>query len=74
MVKTYLNVWLGFFYLTVEHILIECGDFAEVRQRYDGAKNLQQLLQEISVTNIFAFLQEIGLFYRILKLLVHNDL
>ena len=24
-------------YLTVEHILIECGDFTEVRQRYYAA-------------------------------------
>ncbi len=36
--------------LTVEHILIECGDFTEVRQRYYDAENVQQLFQEISVT------------------------
>ena len=50
-------------HLTVEHILIECSDFAEVRRRYE-TENLQQLFHEISVTGIFAFLLEIGLFYR----------
>ncbi len=29
--------------LTVEHILIKCGGFVEVRQRYYDAGNLQQL-------------------------------
>ena len=37
--------------LTVELILIECGDFAEVR--------------ESSVIEVFDFLQEMGLFYGI---------
>ncbi len=49
--------------LTVEHILIECGDFAEVRQRYFDAESLQQLFQETNVTSVFDFLCEIGLFY-----------
>ena len=51
--------------VTVEHILIECGDVAEVRQRYYEAESLQQLFQQISVTYVFEFLHEIGLFYRI---------
>ena len=33
--------------LTVEHILIERGDFAEVRQRYYEAESLQQLFHEM---------------------------
>ena len=49
--------------LAVEHNLFECGDFAEVRQRYYEAENLQQLFREISVTDIFDFLWEIRLFY-----------
>ena len=51
--------------LTVEHILIEWGDFLEVRQRYFDAEGLQQLFQEIRVTHIFDFVSEIRLFYRI---------
>ena len=50
---------------TVEHILIECGDFADVRQRYYDAESLQRLFQEINVTYVFDFLGEMGLFYRI---------
>ena len=50
--------------LTAEHILIECGDSAEVRQRYYDAENLQ-LFQEISVTYVFDFLRGIGLYCRI---------
>ena len=50
--------------LTVEHVLIECGDFAEVRRHYE-ADSLQHLFQETNVTYVFDFLHEIGLFYRI---------
>ena len=39
--------------LPVEHILIECGDFAEVRQTYYDAESLQELFQEILVTYIY---------------------
>ncbi len=49
----------------MEHIRVECGDFAEVRQRYSEAESLQQLFQQINVTYVFDFVREIGLFYRI---------
>ncbi len=51
----------------MEHVLIECGDFAEVRQQYYEVESLQQLFIETTgnVTYIFDFLREIGLFYRI---------
>ena len=49
--------------LTLEHILIECRDFAEVGKRYYDAENLQQLFQEIGGTYVFDLLHEIGLFY-----------
>ena len=42
--------------LTVEHILTECGDLAEVRQRHYDDGNMRQLFQEISVTDEFDFL------------------
>ena len=59
--------------LTVKHILIECGEFAEDRQRYE-AENLQQLFQGTSVTDIFNFLWKIGLLYRLQELLVYDYL
>ena len=49
---------------TVEHILIECGDLSEVRQRYYDAETSQKLFYDFCVTYI-DFLHEIGLFYRI---------
>ncbi len=58
--------------LIVEYILIECKDFVGARQRYYNAENLQQLFQEISVTYVFDFLHEIGLFYRTLVLFVQD--
>ncbi len=51
--------------LTVEHVLIECVDIAEVRQQYYEADSSQQLFQETNITYVFDFLHEIGLFYRI---------
>ena len=51
--------------LTAEHILIECGNFPVVRERYGDAKNLQQLFMEISASYAFDVLSKIVLFYRI---------
>ena len=48
---------------TVEYILIECGDFAQVRQKCYDAGNLL-LFQEISDAYVLDFLHEIELFYR----------
>ncbi len=42
--------------LTLKHILIECGDFPEVRQRYCDAENLRRQFQENILTNVFDFL------------------
>ena len=46
-------------YVTVEHILIECGSFAEVKQRYYDFENIRQPFQEINVVGIFDYLQYI---------------
>ena len=44
---------------TVEHILIDRADFAEVRQGHWNGEILIYLFQEISVTEIFGFLWEV---------------
>ena len=51
--------------LMVEHILIESGDFMEVRKIYYGAVNIPQFFQKIRVTYVCDFLHEMGLLYRI---------
>ena len=42
-------------HLIVEHILIECEDFVDVRQTYYDVENFRQLFQEISVKEVFQF-------------------
>ena len=41
--------------LTVEHIPIKCGDFAEVKQRHYDAESLRQQFQEISIIKVHVF-------------------
>ena len=48
--------------LTVKHILIECVDFMEVRQKYFDVPDLKTLFKDVDPSQIFAFLKEIGLF------------
>ena len=49
--------------LTVlKHILIECVDFMEVRQKYFDVPDLKTLFKDVEPSQIFAFLKEIGLF------------
>ena len=46
--------------LTVKHILIECVDFMEVRQKYFNVPDLKTLFKDVDPSQIFAFLKEIG--------------
>ena len=48
--------------LTVKHILIECVDFMEVRQKYFDVPDLKTFFKDVDPSQIFAFLKEIGLF------------
>ena len=51
--------------LTVEHILIECGDCAEVRQSYYDIENITNSFQHVNITEFLDVLCEITLFNRI---------
>ena len=48
--------------LIVKHILIECVDFMEVRQKYFDVPDLKTLFKDVDPSQIFAFLKELGLF------------
>ena len=50
--------------LSVEHILIQCVDLADVRQRFYDCKSLKTLFDSVSVYDIIGFLKAAGLFYR----------
>ena len=51
--------------LTVIHILIECADLLEIRQKYFEEKSLYSLFRNVIPEIIFDFLREIGVFYKI---------
>ena len=50
--------------LTVEHILLHCTDFYSSRIKYYSAVNMRDLFQNVSAENIFQYLQEIGLYFK----------
>ena len=48
--------------LTIEHILLTCSDFIEIRQSHFTAKSLRMCFKDISTEKIFNFLKEINIF------------
>ena len=51
--------------LTVEHILLTCSDFTEIRESHFTTKSLCMLFQDILHDKIFNFLKEINIFGKI---------
>ena len=51
--------------LTLEHILLICSDFIEIRESHFTAKSLSMLFQDILPEKIFNFLKEINIFGKI---------
>ena len=50
---------------TVRHFLLECGDFAQVRNNCFHVENMKQLFQDIHIDSIMTFLRQINLFNKI---------
>ena len=50
------------------HILLGCGDFAQVRNNCFHVENMMQLFQDIHIDGIMTFLRQINLFNKILSL------
>ena len=48
--------------LTVEHILVNCLDFAVVRQKYYSTNNLNELFNTVTLENVINFLKDIKLY------------
>ena len=55
---------------TVRHFLLECGNFAQVRNNCFHVENMKQLFQDID--SIMTFLRQINLFYKILLLFLKS--
>ena len=50
---------------TVRHFLLECGDFAQVRNNCFHVANMKELFQDIHIDSIMTFLRQINLFNKI---------
>ena len=51
--------------ITVKHILIECADLVEVRNKYFEERSLYSLFRNVNPENMFDCLKEIGIFYKV---------
>ena len=51
--------------MTIEHILVKCWDFYEIRRKHYSVENFKVLFRDVPPDKIFNFLKEIGLFYKI---------
>ena len=51
--------------LTLEHILLTCSDFIEIRESHFTAQSLRMLFQDISPEKIFNFLKAINIIGKI---------
>ena len=51
--------------LTVKHILIECADLLEIREKYFEERSLYSLFRNVIPEIMFDFLREIGVFHKI---------
>ena len=52
-------------HITVKHILIDCIDFLQDRNKYFQVCDLRQLFQDVPVDNILSFLKDTNLFNKI---------
>ena len=50
---------------TVRQILLECGDFAQVRNNCFHVLNMKQLFKDIHIDRVITFLRQINLFNKI---------
>ena len=50
---------------TVRHFLLECEDFAQLRNNCFHVDNMKQLFQNIHTDSIMTFLRQMGLFNKI---------
>ena len=50
---------------TVRHFLLECGDFAQVRNNCFHVDNMKELFQDIHIDSIMTFLRQVNLFNKI---------
>ena len=52
-------------HITVKHILTDCVDFLQDRNKYFQVRDLRQLFEDVPVDNILSFLKDTHLFNKI---------
>jgi len=50
---------------TISHVLLNCIEFADTRQRFYEEQDLKSLFENVTPSDILDFIKEIGLFYKI---------
>ena len=50
---------------TIQHILIDCTDFAPIRANYYSVDSLKTLFDTVPIHAIISFLKEIALYYKL---------
>ena len=50
---------------SVRHFMSECADLVDLRERYLGSVPFNEVFKVFNGQNLFQFLQDVGLFYRI---------
>jgi hypothetical protein len=51
--------------LTVQHILIDCVDFALCQAKYFNAATLQEIFENVNSHDVIDFIKEIGLYRKL---------
>ena len=46
-------------------VLLECGDFSHIRNKYFHVDTIKQLFNDVPIDNVFLFLKEINLFNKL---------
>ena len=49
----------------IRHILIECSDFSNIRNKYFNVDTIKQLFNDVPIDNVFLFLKENFLFNKL---------
>ena len=50
---------------TISHVLLNCIEFADSRQRFYEEQDLKSLFENVTPSDVLDFIKEIGLFYKI---------
>ena len=50
-------------FITVEHILLQCVDYTDIRSRFFNSDSLRELLSRENMSKVVGFLREAGLYY-----------